>query len=45
MTLNIIFFTITITKREISLEEALHNEKVEEIYEENKRKVAYYTGQ
>jgi uncharacterized protein (TIGR02413 family) len=45
MTLNIIFFTITITKRKTSLEEALHNEKVKEIYEENKSKVAYFTGQ
>ncbi|WP_084288097.1 YrzI family small protein [Paucisalibacillus globulus] len=43
MTLNILFFTITIRKRETSLEEALHNESVQKIYEENKRKIDYYT--
>ena len=43
MTLNILFFTITIRKRETSLEEALHNENVKKIYEESKRRVAYYT--
>ncbi|WP_081755794.1 YrzI family small protein [Paucisalibacillus sp. EB02] len=44
MTLNILFFTITIRKRETTIEEALHNENVQRIYEENKRKVAYFTG-
>lgn len=39
MTLNIFFLTITITKREISLETALHNENVKKIFEENRRKV------
>jgi uncharacterized protein (TIGR02413 family) len=44
MTLNILFFTITIRKRETTIEEALHNEHVQRIYEENKRKVAYFTS-
>lgn len=35
MTLNVIFFTITIKKRKVSVEEALHNELVMKIYEEN----------
>ncbi|MFJ7667643.1 YrzI family small protein [Lysinibacillus sp. NPDC097195] len=39
MILNIFALTITISKREISLEKALHNEKVKKIYEENRRKV------
>ncbi|WP_404329356.1 YrzI family small protein [Mesobacillus maritimus] len=42
MTLNILFFTITIKKREISLEEAVHDEVVEKMYEENKDRVAKY---
>ncbi|MGM0900162.1 MAG: YrzI family small protein [Bacillota bacterium] len=42
MTLNILFFTITIKKREISLEEAVHDEMVEKMYEENKDRVAKY---
>ncbi len=36
MTLNILFLTITIKKRRITVEEALHNEKVMKIYEENR---------
>lgn len=43
MTLNIFALTITITKREISLEKALHNENVKNIFEENRRKVENYT--
>lgn len=39
MTFNIFFLTITIRKREISLEQALHNENVKKIFEENRRKV------
>ncbi|MFO1443018.1 YrzI family small protein [Bacillus sp. Bva_UNVM-123] len=35
MTLNILFFTITIKKRKVTVEEALHNEMVMKIYEEN----------
>ena len=42
MTLNILFFTITISKRKTTLEEALHNENVKKIFEENKRNAAYY---
>lgn len=42
MILNIFALTITITKREISLEKALHNENVKKIFEENRRKVESY---
>ena len=42
MTLNIFFLTITIAKRERSLEQALHNEHVNKIFEENRRKVDNY---
>ncbi|MFJ7730813.1 YrzI family small protein [Lysinibacillus sp. NPDC097231] len=42
MILNIFALTITIKKREISLEEALHNENVKKIFEENRRKVENY---
>nr|WP_251040825.1 YrzI family small protein [Bacillus sp. ISL-45] len=36
MTLNILFFTITINKRQMSLEEIRHNEMVEKMVEDNK---------
>lgn len=36
MTLNILFFSITIQKRNVSLEEAVQQEMVEKIYQENK---------
>ncbi|WP_342432394.1 YrzI family small protein [Neobacillus sp. FSL H8-0543] len=36
MTLNILFLSINIKKRKFTLEEALHEERVEELYEENK---------
>ncbi|MFJ7185092.1 YrzI family small protein [Lysinibacillus xylanilyticus] len=39
MILNIFALTITITKREISREKALHNENAKKIFEENRRKV------
>ena len=42
MTLNIFSYKITITKREISLEKALHNESAQKIFEENRRKVENY---
>jgi len=42
MILNIFSLTITITKREISLEKALHNENVKKIFEENQRKIESY---
>lgn len=42
MILNIFALTITITKREISLEKALHDENVKKIFEENQRKVEKY---
>lgn len=36
MTLNILFFTITIKKRKVSFEEAIHQEMVEKLYEQHK---------
>ncbi|MDN3018619.1 YrzI family small protein [Paenibacillus sp. BSR1-1] len=36
MTLNILFFSITIKKRNVTLEEAVHQEQVEKLYEQNK---------
>jgi uncharacterized protein (TIGR02413 family) len=42
MTLNILFFTITIKKRKITLDEAIHDQMVEMLYEENKDRVAKY---
>ncbi|WP_312473918.1 YrzI family small protein [Neobacillus sp.] len=36
MTLNIFFFSITFKKREVSLQEAVQQEMVEKLYEENK---------
>ncbi|WP_423407483.1 YrzI family small protein [Heyndrickxia sp. MSNUG] len=40
MTLSILFFTITINKRKISLEEIRHNEMVEKMMEENRSRQA-----
>ncbi|MFJ5763204.1 YrzI family small protein [Neobacillus sp. NPDC093182] len=36
MTVNILFFTIMVEKRKISIEEAIHQEVVEKMYENNK---------
>lgn len=36
MTLNLFFVTVTFKKREISLEEAVQQEIVERLYEQNK---------
>ncbi|MFB3171062.1 YrzI family small protein [Neobacillus sp. 179-C4.2 HS] len=36
MTVNILFFTIMVKRREISIEEAIHQEMVEKMYENNK---------
>ncbi|WP_081954422.1 YrzI family small protein [Neobacillus niacini] len=36
MTLNILFFSITFNKREESLQQAVRNEMVEKLYEQNK---------
>jgi uncharacterized protein (TIGR02413 family) len=36
MTLNILFFSITIKKREVSLQEAVNQEMVEKLYDQNK---------
>jgi uncharacterized protein (TIGR02413 family) len=40
MTLNILFFTITVNKRKMSLEEIRHNEMVNQMIEENKSRQA-----
>jgi uncharacterized protein (TIGR02413 family) len=40
MILNILFFTITINKRKMSLEEKNHNEMVEKMVEENRSRQA-----
>jgi uncharacterized protein (TIGR02413 family) len=43
MTLNFLFFTISIKKREMSVEEAVHQEMVKWLYEENKdRRISVY---
>ncbi|MFP5113691.1 YrzI family small protein [Bacillaceae bacterium C204] len=45
MTLNIIFFSITIKRRKVSTQEAIHQEMVEKIYEQNKdRQASMYHG-
>ena len=36
MTLNILFFSITFKKREVSFEEAVNQEMVEKLYNQNK---------
>ncbi|WHY65797.1 YrzI family small protein [Neobacillus sp. SuZ13] len=38
MTLNIIFFSVTIRKRKVSTDESIHQEMVEKLYEQNKDK-------
>ena len=45
MTLNIFSLKITITKREITLEKALHNEKAIKIFEDNRSKVEKFMRQ
>ena len=43
MTLNILFFSITIKKRKVSLSEVAQNELAEKLYEQNKdRQVSMY---
>jgi uncharacterized protein (TIGR02413 family) len=43
MTLNIFFLTITISKRKVSIEEAVQQEMVNKIYEQNKdRQISMY---
>lgn len=42
MTLNILFFTVTIKTRKISPEEALRDQKIQEAYEENKNRAYQY---
>ena len=39
MILNFFALTITITKRKVSLEKALHNQNVKKIFQENRKKV------
>jgi uncharacterized protein (TIGR02413 family) len=38
MTLNILFFSITLKKREESLQQATRNEIIEKLYEQNKER-------
>lgn len=40
MTLNILFFTITINKRKMTMEEIRHNEMVNKMIEENRSRQA-----
>ena len=43
MTLNLVFFSLTIKKREVNLKEAVHQEMVEKLYEQNKdRQISMY---
>jgi uncharacterized protein (TIGR02413 family) len=43
MTLNILFFSITVKKREESLQEAIRNEQIEKLYDQHKdRQVTAY---
>jgi uncharacterized protein (TIGR02413 family) len=43
MTLNILFFTITIRKRAVNLDEAMQQERVEKLYEDYKdRSISMY---
>ncbi len=42
MTLNILFLSIKIKKRKITLEEAVHEEKVEKIYEANRERISFH---
>lgn len=43
MTLNLVFLTITIKKRKVSVQEAAHQEMVEKLYEQNKdRQISMY---
>ncbi|MFT8322583.1 MAG: YrzI family small protein [Bacillus sp. (in: firmicutes)] len=45
MTLNILFFTITIKKAQQTTEEILHEKQIEKIMEENKVKaISMYRG-
>ncbi|MCM3477748.1 YrzI family small protein [Caldibacillus thermoamylovorans] len=44
MTINILFFSITIKQREISLEEELHNQQVEKLYEQNQMRISTFLG-
>jgi len=40
MTLNILFFSITVKKRKESLQEAIQNEMVEKLYDQHKDRQA-----
>ncbi|MDN3018620.1 YrzI family small protein [Paenibacillus sp. BSR1-1] len=43
MTLNILFFSITFKKRQVNPHEAVHQEMVEKLYEQNKdRQISMY---
>ncbi|WP_139017873.1 YrzI family small protein [Bacillus andreraoultii] len=42
MTINILFLTITINKREITLEKVLNDQRVEKLFEESREHAAKY---
>jgi uncharacterized protein (TIGR02413 family) len=43
MTLNILFFSITIKRNKMNLQEAAHQEMIEKLYEQNKdRQISMY---
>ena len=43
MTLNLVFFSLTIKKRKLNLEDAVRQELVEKLYEKNKdRQISMY---
>jgi uncharacterized protein (TIGR02413 family) len=44
LTINILFVSITLKKREISLEEELHNQQVEKLYEQNQMRISTFMG-
>ncbi|MDM5329582.1 YrzI family small protein [Neobacillus sp. CF12] len=44
MNVNILFFTISIKKRDVSLEEAIHREMVEKSMQENKERYIHFIG-
>ncbi|WP_019242680.1 MULTISPECIES: YrzI family small protein [Bacillus] len=42
MTINLLFFTVTLKLNKMTKEEAVHQEKVKKIYEENASKICQY---
>ncbi|WP_081707563.1 YrzI family small protein [Bacillus massiliigorillae] len=42
MTINLIFFTVTFKRKKITAEEALHQERIKKIFEENATKISKF---